>query len=467
MMNILLDLPSELCVEVLCRWLDLKTLVQLDSANCNHEIRSALLRLYASSHCVVASLVEFDGKEIANWFLSRKLQISSLAISKYSPELVKYSRSHFSSIRHVACLIPDAVKVVGMCFRNLVSLTYRSSLVAPELSDMLWWNVNLQEFRLENVHQIDAEHFDALCLPHLRVLSLKGTICGDEKVNAIIATTRVLQKIEIGDSIKVTDNGMISVAQVCPQLQSFGLRALSISDGALLQLAQLCSCLTSLDLSYNRAITDLGVRAIAENLPKLRQISICYCNNLTDASIDHLTQYRASTLEVLHATGLPTVRVDVCIALLQKCTHLHSLSLDCDLNPHCAEVVPHMGNLHKLVVYSLLSDKALSLIAQHCKKLRKLGIYPYCRYQDDAINLEERGMHCANIFARWNDRLYTATGLLALMEGLSLLRVLGVDEKELKEGELTTFAQCVWQRQRPQLVFEEDSEQLAFDVLLG
>ncbi len=76
-------------------------------------------------------------------------------------------------------------------------------------------------------------------------------------------------------------------------------------------------------------------------------------------------------------------------------------------------------------------------------------------------------MYCANIFARWKDRLYTATGLLALMEGLPLLRVLGVYERELKEGELTTFAQCVWQRQRPQLVFEEDSEQLAFDVLSG
>jgi len=323
-----------------------------------------------------------------------------LAISKYSPELVKYSRSHFSSIRHVTCLIADAVKVVGMCFWNLVSLTYRSSFVAPELGDMLWWSVNLLEFRLENVLQIDAEQFDALCLPHLRVLSLKGTICGDEKVNAIIQTTIGLQKIEFGNNIFVD-----------------GQRNDTSRSGL--------------------------------------------------SSIEHLTQYSASILEELHATGLPSVRIGVCSALLQKCTHLHSLSLDCDLNPHCAEVVPHMSNLHKLVIYSLLSDKVLSLIAQHCKKLRKLGMYPHSRYQDDVINLEERVMYCANEDARWDDRLYTAAGLLALMDGLPLLCVLGVDHRELKEGELTTFAQRVCQRLRPQLVFEHNAKQLAFDVLLG
>ena len=459
------DLPSELSAELLCKWLDLRTLVQLDSAACNHENRLAFLQLLASSHCVFASKVKFDGKEVVNWFRSRNLQISSLAASAYFPELVKYSRSHFASIRHMTCLVSQAVKVVGMYFRNLVSLTYCNSIAVSEMSDMLWWNVNLQELRLEGLHGVNAEHFDALRLPQLRVLSLARSSCGDELLGVIIRTTKVLQKIDIGNCISVSDQGVIAVAQSCPQLQSFGLRYLEISDGALLQLTQLCPCLTSVDVSANTVITDLGVRVLAKNLSKLRRINICDCDNLTDASMEHLIQYSFSTLQELHATGLPEVRVDVCIALLQKCPHMHSLALDCDLVPHCAEAVPYMCHLQKLAIYSLLSDEALSLIAKHCKKLQQLGIFSTHVCTTDNTAPEARVMYRADDYANWEDHLYTAKGLLALMDGLPLLRVLGVNDLELEDGELTSFAQSVWRRLRPQLVFGNDSDHLVFDVL--
>ena len=97
----LIELPPELLVEIICAWIDLKSLVKMDSAASNNKIRSALLQLLASSHCVFASAADISEKRAVEWLCSRKLQVSSLWLSAYVPELVMYFRSHSHRIRHL------------------------------------------------------------------------------------------------------------------------------------------------------------------------------------------------------------------------------------------------------------------------------------------------------------------------------------------------------------------------------
>eukprot|EP01032_Pedospumella_encystans_P008214 gene8214-9777_t len=243
-----------------------------------------------------------------------------------------------------------------------------------------------------------------------------------------------------------------------------------VSDGALSQLAELCASITSLDLSANRVVTDLGVRTIAENLHNLRQLSIHDCSRLTDVCLEHLTQHSASTLQVLHATDLPKVRVDVLLALLQKCPCLHTLSLDCELDSYYVDIIPQMGNLQTLVIYSLVSDDVLCLIAQHCKQLRQLGIYSIYMYIKPVNTVpittyDTRVLHYAGNNAEFDDRIYTEKGLLALLDGLPELRVLAVQEQEVKQGLLMPLAQKLWRRVRPQICFENDWQYFVFDCL--
>eukprot|EP01032_Pedospumella_encystans_P008212 gene8212-9775_t len=335
--------------------------------------------------------------------------------------------------------------------RNLVTLTFRNITAVPQLSDILWLNSDLQELYFEGVCDLETGHFDELHLPHLQLLSLQGSACDDELLGVIVRSTEVLQKIDIGNCNLISDAGVIVLAQCCPLLSSLRLSAFPISDGALIQLTQLCPNITSLELSVNGVITDLGVLAIAGNLNSLRRISINNCDSLTDVSIEHLTRCNASTLQALHAAGLPTVRVDVLVALLQKCSCLHTLSLDCDLNVYHADIAPHMRNLEKP---DEESDEIFTTADETEEGLSNEAIVDATRIMHSAATAPNPGNH------------YTEKGLLALMDGLPQLQVLGVRSEELTIGQLPPFAQTVWRRLRPHIAFADNPDNFHFNPLL-
>lgn len=120
------NLPAVVFADILCRWLDLRSIGNLDSAACNREIRDTLLELLASSHCVYTSSVNLENNPVVSWFCARKLQMSDLSISAYFPELVKYLRLHFSSIRQLTCLRSEVIGMVNSYIRNLNTLTFRN-----------------------------------------------------------------------------------------------------------------------------------------------------------------------------------------------------------------------------------------------------------------------------------------------------------------------------------------------------
>eukprot|EP01032_Pedospumella_encystans_P008210 gene8210-9772_t len=268
----------------------------------------------------------------------------------------------------------------------------------------------------------------------------------------IVNTSEVLEKIDVGKCELITDAGVIAVAHRCPQLRFFVLNWLPISDDALDHLTKLCPNISCLDITANSVVTDQGVHTIAKNLSQLHHISIASCENLTDASVEHLTKYNAPTLQELRAYGLPSLRVDVLLALLQKCPHLHTLSLDCDLEAYHADIIPYMCNLQTLFVDSGLSDGPLSP-APEANELNDAGI-------------DSRVIHGWNELAKFEDRKYTEKGLLALMDGLPLLQKLGVHEKEIQEGLLTPFVQKAWRRLRPNIVFSNDLDDFITNITI-
>lgn len=172
-----MDLPSELLAEVLCEWLDLISVVQLDSALCNKRSRCALLTLFSSHHCVFANSVNLEDELVVKWLRSRNLQVSTLRMGEIFPELAKYVRSHSRSVHHVDCLTSEAMSTAAIYIRNLHSLAYRYSTIVPALSDVLSQNENLQELKLENLSGIDSTWSTSM--------SLACRICGSCRSSAL------------------------------------------------------------------------------------------------------------------------------------------------------------------------------------------------------------------------------------------------------------------------------------------
>eukprot|EP01032_Pedospumella_encystans_P012308 gene12308-14250_t len=334
---------------------------------------------------------------------------------------------------------------------------------------------SLQELRLEGVEALEISHFEEVKLPQLDILSLQRSDLDDELLSAILCTTEKLHHLNIGKCINITDEGIIAVAKHCPHLRSIGLSKLQISDGALSELTELSSHIDNVQIYGNELITDQGVLSIAKNLPQLRNIGLSFCDALTDRSLEHLMKFSAATLETLCVFGFQQVRVDVLVSLLQQCPQLRTLGLDIDFNSYCADIVPHMHNLRNLLVYCIVQDDSLCMIAQHCKQLEKLGIPCTIKVDPDLAAAahqsandagvgDVRVMHCAEEDAADGDTIYSEKAVLAMMDGLVNLRQLWAPDVS-GDALNDMVVQCLWKRLRPQIQFEQSEKKFYLDVM--
>lgn len=470
--KLLVHLPAEIAGEVLCNWLDLRSVARVDSAMCCHLLRPQLLQLFASSCCTRRYLVNVHNiTTTVKWLLARRLRLSRLEITTASTEVKAYLEMFSTTISSVSCFEGESLEIISMRCRNLRSLLCDGFKINVSLKGALQFNNELRELQIENVEELHASHFAGVCLPQLTLLSLFGTPCEDALVTVLVGATSKLQDICLGFCDFVTDVGVMAVAHHCPLLRRFGLNELQISDGAVAELTRLCPRIEKLDLSGNEVLTDSGVLLIAEKLRGLRSINISYCTGLTDLSLEHFAAHSAATLHTLHMMGMAQVRVDRLVLLLQTCHHLHTLALDCDLNSHFALILPHMNNLHSFASDAVVSDDALCMLAQCCKQLRKLSIPCYYVVNSQIYTTSatatssERVMYCADAAVTDNDKLLTSRGILALIDGLPNLQLLVAPEVSDSGGFLSDIVQALWQRIRPGLRFEQDCESFYYRVL--
>ena len=414
---LLFDLPYEVVGEILGDWLELQSLVRVDSAVCNFSGRQSLLKLFASKKCVQRRTVIMNTDSCARWFSKRKVLLTQVALAVASQEISKCLRLNSKSIWYVDCSESVAIDLVAMECRNLKYFMLKALETNPNLNAALAYNVNLQELR---------------------------------------------------------------VAKHCPQLRSIGLDELPITDVGLEILTRLCPHIDNLRLNNHELVTDAGLLCVAKNLTELRSLDLAYCD-ITDLSLKHLTTHCRMTLDTLYIIGMQHVRVDVLVHLLQQCGKLRSLCLDCDIGSHYDDVVPHMCNLRSLLLYSTLSDDCLCSIARHCKQLQHLGIPCSFKVDTDlaavadeaVVELGAGGMRillCAEEDTTGEVPTYTDKGLLALVDGLSSLQRLRAPAVSADSGENTllhTMARCMWQRLRPGLQFEQDESSFYHNILDG
>lgn len=159
----------------------------------------------------------------------------------------------------------SCVVAVATNCRNLTFVMCANLAAKPNLNASLGYNVNIQELRLENVWDLQVSHFDDVCLPHLRLISLYCSSCNDVVLRAVVRTTEKLQHLNIGGCVHITEEGIIAATKHCPLLRSLGLAQLQVGDDALLKLTTSCSHINNMQLQDNKLVTDTGVLFISQN----------------------------------------------------------------------------------------------------------------------------------------------------------------------------------------------------------
>jgi Leucine Rich repeat len=158
---------------------------------------------------------------------------------------------------------------------------------------------------------------------------------------------------------KVTDAGLLMIAQGCPQLKDITLGySKDISDKGLLALAVNLPGMTSIDLCLTSKATHVGVHAIAEHCPALVKISInVICFNATDSAALN----------------------DSILAIARGCPRLQTFSIrSCnEITDHSvASLAEKCKDLRSVCLHGCnrVTDGAIKAIANSCPDLEKLDI---------------------------------------------------------------------------------------------
>ena len=321
--------------------------------------------------------------------LGRWNKISNEGISQYcehAPKTLRQSLTHLSlcEISKISC---DFFPIMTKKFKNISSLDFSFSL----------------KLKVQDLIVLSDSYAGTL-----KELRLRGIILKNEEISVISNRFRAIEVLDLSvpifnpKKIYATPEVIAEIANLGKTLTKLYLCGLQFNDQSITNIVTNCPKLQTLDLSYMKSdqiyyvnITEVSVRAIADNCKDLLELGIARCNRITkEKSIIYLINH-LSQLEKLNLSGLDCVTDKTVIAISQFCLNMKRLKLqNCLFSTHSVSCI---GESCSALQYldlrsnSVINDAAFDAIAKGCPKLENLLAFmsPIAR-----LNLQ---LHCENL----------------------------------------------------------------------
>lgn len=221
------------------------------------------------------------------------------------------------------------------------------TVACPKLKSFsIYWNVRVTdlgvEYLVKNCNQIVS-------------LNLSGCKnLTDQSLNLIANYYKELKHLNLTRCVKLTDNGLTQILKSCESIEYLNLYADSsftdksykeishltelkfldlcgaqnLSDEGLLSIAK-CRKLVSLNLTWCVHVTDVAVKAIAQNCLSLEFLSLFGITGVTDTSLETLSKFSSQNLTTLDVNGCINIKKRSKVELLQffpklACFKVHS-----------------------------------------------------------------------------------------------------------------------------------------------
>jgi hypothetical protein len=399
---VLLHLPEHLSRFVISQWLKLKDMARIDSAFCGGGGRVQYRTLAYGRLTTLPVVLNINNKNlesILRWAIPRNAQMDSLNISgrftRVKPALREFL---ILSGRAVKCICIRSLPVDDAAqdaFLEIASWCPNVTVVDIRYGSAYWllsWDYCLSAF---------ARQFQNLT--HLTLCGIKNS---SEGLASALRHCKRLENVEIR-----TGFASIPVEVAIPTLKYITLYAPNLTDGVLTAIGQECHKLETLDVFATSemegyGVTDVGVRAVLQGCPLLRQTDV---QNAGDISIElraelarrcNLTKlyFRdwwggndelarellkvSPNLTVLDCAGCVWLTDATLAVCAQCCPRLETVVLD-----HCpmvtgegvrALLVTHGAKLRKIGLAGChpLGDDTLLAIAEHCPLLERVVCPP-------------------------------------------------------------------------------------------
>ena len=339
-------------------------------------------------------------------------RITDAALSEVAREC-----SNLQSLNLMYCRnITDAsVLEVARGCSNLQTLNLKacSNITDASVSEVARQCSNLQTLNLEDCENITDAGLAvlSLCLKldFFDFCKMHARIAGDQCILALCGREDFQRLVEFDFSgFTLTNDGLLAVASVCPNLQTLNLSGCSnITDAILLEVARRCSNLQSLDLRHCSNITDAGLAVLSlclkldfldfckkhariagdqcilalcgrEDFQRLVEFDFFRWYSITDASLFEVARV-CPNLQSLNLAFCDRITDAALSEVARECSNLQSLNLKSCRNItdasllEVARVCPNLQSLN-LAFCDRITDAALLEVARGCSNLQSLSI---------------------------------------------------------------------------------------------
>jgi len=245
----------------------------------------------------------------------------------------------------------------------------------------------LEHVVLSGVYEIDKYALEFLGVSeNIKKLNVSNCSVDDEGISHL--KLKKLQELHLAKCTAVTDKGLKHVADSAPDLEVINLSNCSkITDEGLQQLALKCHKIHTIILSYCNNITAKGIQNLATSCPDIKTIDLKNCLNIDDAAIINLTN-GCKKLEKISLEGCFLVK-DASLKALEVCKNLKDLDLTrTRLTPVMLKELAKLTSLERLRVKECSIEEEnneLSLVASGLKNLKVIDLKQCSDIKDEHV----------------------------------------------------------------------------------
>ncbi|XP_016378661.1 F-box/LRR-repeat protein 13 [Sinocyclocheilus rhinocerous] len=299
--------------------------------------------------------------------------------SQISVDGFRYVAEACSSLQQI--VLDDLPTLTDTCVQVLMSkchaLTAISLLDSPYLSDVTFKTIaeeiSLTKIQIEGNNRMMDSSLKALCRSSLKLSEVQMSDCTrmtDASLKSLGSLTK-LCNLNISGCIKVTDMGIHYITE--------GLSAVELRE---------------LDLSYCPKLTDLSLTRITQKCSNLTNLSVCFCENLTDNGFECLDSCASLiSLDItgckIHDKGLAALGTNHSMRKLTaaECVFItdNGIKMFCQL---C-----HRLELLDVCHCVCLSDRAIKALSFFCRTIATVRIAGCPKMTDTAVKYLTRVGH--------------------------------------------------------------------------
>lgn len=171
----------------------------------------------------------------------------------------------------------------------------------------------------------------AIQCPLLQEINLEGCHRITDVSISSLSKNSHLKRIDLSDSLNITDTSIINLSQGCTNLEDVYLNyCIKLTNEAVFAIARFCSKLKVIYLSRNVNITDEAIVKLAEGCRELEFVYIWRCDNLTNESVVAFAT-NCPRLKLINLGRISNITDDAITHLAKGCRELETVDMwGCD-----------------------------------------------------------------------------------------------------------------------------------------